>query len=1028
MEDKVFFVLPSLINDKLVTDDSDSYFLSILPRSVANDTCAVIMNDFSKRFDDLKFEAKNVITNVSEVVGCCLSFDIPKCELMSTGLRIYKRWLMNLGMFKNAKERNKYIQRIIKHISQPFDFNRFTVSVTASFYEDILQRILDMFTTTLLEVSYVFDKETWSLLFKVIIKITDSIFYWYNTYTDDPKEWRLGLLQKSISTIFKISLESGIKDQQIWSVYIKHCKKWSSNHYFVGEWIKDIKELSLLVFHEIMGEDCTSNSDLCKDAGRYDRNFLTLIFRNVLSCVDFVATNKSQSGLLQVQTTVSALLNDMIFLFQGNGILRNRFTGDVFFKLFGNALTTVSPHVSKSYNDGLSILISNLFLAVGKLEFINDELPAKLATIAFQISELGRSDLDASLIYYGKELFLQQRSFIPSASHRFLSIIKSFQYDTAFKTKYANFFASATSLTVSASHVVSRGSSSYSALIRSAFENLYNLGNELSYVEKFSLLSCLCFHGIDILLPIQKFVKGYKKSDINFFISLIYLLAAYIRKDPSITDEIASRDIYQILVEFTINCETDDPKKILVALSCLSSSILEWKSEFFYVKEHAFHLLSFINHLIQMSKVKKLKIKQALYLIISKMFVKAPFMEYFNKKIGCNNINEKTVEEKLNMRGSRKWYVTIGSSTLICFFQKEERMVILSRGPSGKTVWEVSDESKSQASMLRQCRLTIDDELPPPPDPELIRESVLGIGMSTSSLQSQRINMTEMDFVTPKEIFLEEINNTKNSYIKEFQTLMNWDRCSIKSNISGSFEQMRPRFVDFLLTMGLVDEANRLSVRLQPENDVLYECIDNYDRLETCPIHPAYIAHILPGDKTINISDYHYTRMTNVFKHFLSSVGQHIDVSNTDLPETKSPIPCIPFSCGFVALVAPALCNEKVKTDDNSFLYIIFNESTHEISSDLEIEVNAKHIIVIRPIYKDLYIVNELASRKHFISPFINEKILDIESLSFLISLLADLNASQLVKNCTGNSREDAFKPLVSESANSDLISQILSI
>ena len=133
------FMLPLLVQDNLVEDDSDEYaFVSYEKNSITNATKEVL-NQIGKYPSSISLKSKKRVTVIMEFMAVALSVYVEEYNYMTIARNFYREWLENSDIFGSMERQNKYLRRIIKQLSMPFKMEEKGhihkyVSLSSNFY------------------------------------------------------------------------------------------------------------------------------------------------------------------------------------------------------------------------------------------------------------------------------------------------------------------------------------------------------------------------------------------------------------------------------------------------------------------------------------------------------------------------------------------------------------------------------------------------------------------------------------------------------------------------------------------------------------------------------------------------------------------------------------------------------------------------------------------------------------------------------------------------------------------------------
>jgi hypothetical protein len=236
---------------------------------------------------------------------------------------------------------------------------------------------------------------------------------------------------------------------------------------------------------------------------------------------------------------------------------------------------------------------------------------------------------------------------------------------------------------------------------------------------------------------------------------------------------------------------------------------------------------------------------------------------------------------------------------------------------------------------------------------------------------------------------------------KEYSTWLDWNLYRLFTSFTEKAPYQRARAVDFLTTMGILDNQNSHWVRVQNSRFV-ERTIEEFDALDTTGIALIPITHLLPDDETTDFIPERFTRTTALLEQFLRDLGEPMELSDEvarrhQLPLLKTTVPIIPSVACYGALVAPSMG----KTEDdakkiaqevkNSLIHIIFNETDLQYNPPAGVKEN-RFVLVIRPTLKGFYYVWQIHELKEVLSPFAQEQTMSAQTIAFNLAVLLELS------------------------------------
>lgn len=996
----------------LLTEDADCYSLSTVPLDVAEAAAKIFLADFNSRMEKLDLTKKKRVKFIMEFTAVAFGFEIQEHAHIYTATKIYESWLKNLAMFGNAKRQNKFIKRMFKHMTQPFAFRAAMSKETfeTKFYPILLEilQIYDEFATT---SGSVLDDGNWEVLFKCILGITNSIVtYDYSGVMRD--ELQANLRQKAINIFFHICTIAGTTKSEIWSLFTEYCRNWSVNSDFIHVWGSYLRKLTNVVFSRVLKfqNDEKIEGGAYSNGKEIDSKTLNFLYHNVLYCINFDNTLKSPYNMYNFQLIILRILHDYSsFARKTSTFYIPRYPSKSFLQMFGPAITHVDLKLPAEYDDGLSTMLGSILLAAANLQFQpNDESRCKLLQLAYAFAKLGRPQLIASYLYHGSQVFSSWSDFLPFMSEGVLMFIPKIDYKKSGRYDTADLFHAATSMFISASEIYSRANNDFT-LISNAFQKLFsetphdsNKIALLTYATQFESINILAKIA-DVFAP-QNVRKNTTEDSVPYYCSLITLVGTVIRYKP---EYIYMVNQLRLIPQITTAVTTSDIRKLKDSDLCIAStlqfiiSVIEYSNDVLNVRENVnacFEFASFVQKCLDNDKKVPVKnkrlIKSLLTTVYARINIHFPSYEVFTRVQGEICGTEADIIEKYKMVGCRRYYFTISNSLLITFLEMPNGtppIIVLVRGPFGRIAWLIQDNFKADQEAILSTQLKpMDLKAPEPSQTEPYEsaetsDSALGIPKIEISGYSESDKALNDKFVS---IFTKWLSINDYGFMEKFG----------KEN-----PYLRPRVVDFLLTLGILDTTNKLKVIAQRERHDVTKIIKAFDKLDSIPKVPVQISHITLNDKELPNGP---IRNSEKMAQFMSNLGETMKIDGKY-------IVTMPISAGYAKFV----------DSENDFsVRLVFNESGY----DFVVPSQRKQLVTIAPIGNGFYRVGEKSPSREGVSPFSKgfEFIVSMKTLRFMLAANIDscvkyIGKFEVYEVCS--KRREIFKSLTDAKAQDDL-------
>jgi hypothetical protein len=334
-------------------------------------------------------------------------------------------------------------------------------------------------------------------------------------------------------------------------------------------------------------------------------------------------------------------------------------------------------------------------------------------------------------------------------------------------------------------------------------------------------------------------------------------------------------------------------------------------------------------------------------------------------------------------------YYTVGSSLLVTVLETpnpENPLVLIARGPSGRTVWTVRENAQGA---LPDPQLS--DEVRPETLPPAAPVAFAGEKLPDPVPDPIKLSAADLD---ARDDALRAI------YGPAYQTWLPAEDFGFAHPFNYKAPFQRPRVVDFLAGMGLFQKNNEMHLRAHKMSDKLATVLSKFDAIGNLTVVPIPLCHLLPSDTTLDYTPEHATRMTPLMEQFLKKIAEPIQISDEAaadrrLPAFKSSVPVIPCGDGFAAIISPAMCKDGAGEwlrSQRGTIRIFFDEADFEVKH--AITPGPGWVLIIKPAVNGLYYVWQVHDGSSVISPFASKQLLSAKTIAFYIALVLDLAQS----------------------------------
>ncbi|OHT00923.1 hypothetical protein TRFO_32273 [Tritrichomonas foetus] len=882
---------------------------------------------------------------------------------------------------------------------------------------------------------------------KTLIGICDSLYDFDFSKYIQPNE-ASKLRRHAFSTCFNITIRSNIKDKQNWELLTKYCFKWSVHCDFILTWDTYINFLFKHFLSKIysLPNDCidkiTDFNHQNTDINFLFSKFLLLhdykksISSSNLLCITYSAISTMKSTALKICNQKS---REKLFIL--------KFPLDGFLRLVGKFLT-FSPNINEiQYDQAFSINIRTIIEIISFFHCNEDKID--IINLISYISLFLNSPHQLSIgafLFSANYLFESNKQILPFIAETVFKIIPIYNTKTLSCIHNDDGYAKFTSLFISSSEIIHGD-------LTKIFTNAWNIAD--SYESRF-LLICYsinnksCYHFvINQILQLFSNEKDIRAILMNSkdkkAISYVLGCIEYIGCASKISKTFAQYLNETELVCLILNCiQMVNPSKITlfmkIALAGLQMAInlIEWTDNIFHSKNNSasiFIFYEFLNSGILERKTRnrssiitpkqgneqkaylrshpnkdtkskrKSCLRKQIYslanMMISRINIHLPIHDYFSHKyMSSSLINEEFVIKTLNVKEdlSKISYYTVGNSLLVSFIEafddeNGEKLIILTRGQFGKSIWTINDDYKGLLPNPKRS-----DEVNPtilqPPKQTNLPENL--DKQDNKSHNKPTFNSNGIIAQLKTSDLLQVDKNLRNKYENSYIEWINWDdQDLLMIPFENKTNHHRPRICDFLTTLGIIENHNANHVRPQTYSNHIHDVIKKLDEVDNVILVPIEVIHILPSDQSLLNIEKSRNRMTNSLQSFLQQIGEPLEIEDGLI------VPSIPIINAFIIIVLTDqlnILNQNGKWKnklENPAVTLVFNDTNHKINILEQVSngIYAKHLLLtIKPSINGLYTVSQNIKPKDLhISTFADQMTISPKAIAFNLMMTLEM-------------------------------------
>ena len=1013
-------MLPSLIENGLIPDDSAHYAFTSYPQNVISSAAITVVSDFANRMDEISLTSMKRIKAVEEYLAVALALPMKHTDLMITSRNIFRKWLEKPAMFGNVEKQNKYVCRILQHLTLPFAMREPEPEIFKTSFNSLLNTILNDFKYFHTTHGTWLTKETWVLIMNLLIGICDAVL-WYDFTPYLQKNDIAKLRQKAVDTYFSTVQLSGLTDDAVWNKFFEYCKKWTVCFDFIRVWGKSLTKLFVFLNLRIYKPGFEPQQQPFQEGVYTAENQITnemvgYIFHHFVFAIDRPRMTEGAPELLKEFATNMFQITDTA---QALGDVTSdffvkRFPAIPFLKIFGSFFT-FAPVLSENFDEPVSTLINSIIAILSNFQFEdNDPIISKLLAYIIRRSTPDHMPPLAMFLNSAYKLYRHNNKILPYVSNYALQMMP--QLNPAKATRIVNdaFFATCTSLLISATETLIHQKDvvpKYQAAFNMLWKNTTRSDVQFQLLAYGSHLQVNSVERIALFFNESTYKQMTTDSLNSLFIAgLIYLLCVQLRSYPEqVSKSIVQLELVQKITSNVMSTDAsrlDNFELLVCAVLQFLLNTIEWGRGIYNNKASltsVFQFTEFIHKSIKKyAKAKKSKkqsekerdtcqwIDKNKYFIQSivddingRLNVHFPLKDYFSRRANSSvEISEENIAEMLGLKDYTTRYFSVIHEILVSFVENKDGsgpLILMSRGHHGKAVFIVEENLKRGSTEIQLSDVVKPEQLPP-----------------VGSTQKQEPLITAVDDLglAPTIPDIEEDDKLiRTKFAKTFDEWLDISKLSYIPALTENQPYKRPRVVDFITKMGLLVGNDTYNLRAFTHTSLVKAAIKTMDSFDNAFFTPVIITHILPSDKSLNIMGLSQ-RMTPLMSKFLHEIAEPMQISDecadaSNLPHFRSSVPCIPLTRGHIAFVSAALAKDEFEStklkEASSFVKIIFNETDY----DLKITPEKKPkdlLLLIRPKTNGLYHVTQVQVPPDMYSTFAEEQTLTVRTIAFNIT------------------------------------------
>ena len=1008
MSEPYYFMLPLLIENGLCKDDRDNYSFVTYPRDVISKAAVIVVADMAERLDSIPLDKKKRVKTVIEYMAVALSLKIQHVSLMNAARLMYRKWFTDPSLFGSRERQNKFLQRLIKQLSLPFAMrDPDSVDIFKRDFNPLLNNILGDLMFAIENLGSMFTYETWDTFLSVSLGISEAVLrYKFGSLIAvvDAEN----LKQRAVSLVYSLFELSELRQDELWDRFKEYTMRWSEYLDYVKVWGRQLSLLFVLLNTRIykLPMECPFVAGVYTKESPIPDDQVKFLFHKFLSLIDTKKPQLDPLVLREMALIMSRLTYEAQSIAEFEGDILKRYPAKPFLKLFGRFMTEM-PHMSTNFDEAMSILVDTLLVIMGDFDIDPKETVDRLIGYITSKATTLHMEVGAAFVNRANILFSRNYSILPFAATHAMTLIAHFNPMGALRLIDDDFWANMTALFISSTELLKSGTPANDIVL--SHEKIWK-SMELLPVRH-QLLALGPMIGVDIM---PKFIATFsdsalreltcKPEGIPYLAAVILLMGVTARFDPGFPDSMLKSQLLKTFCQAVVKVDIrriDNYELVLAGALQAILNFLTYCPGMMKDEETISALLVFMNELRPLINEYATANKnngipeftRSLYdQVYFRMCTKMPAQDYFTRRRDSSNeINEERLIELHGLKNTTTTHFTIGGVVFVSFIETEQLKdpcLIFIRGPHGKSCFRVDDVKQFDDVPTRLYEYLRKECLVEPAEVE--------IGDGAKECEDPYIRVK--DIVT-KDKFAEIDKSMKDAYAKDFS---NWlgEKYGYRTPFSEVTPFHRLRAADFLSTLGLLHNGNCDKIAIIKDQDAIRRVIKQFDELESLPILPVSITHLLPSDKTYHDCKIDYVpgetskRMTPLLRTFLQEIGEPMTLyeNNAGLPALRTSVPTIPSCQSFIAFFTPAMAKteEGAKAlydmGEQASLKIIFNETDFNLRYR-ERENPRQQVLFVKPNINGLYHVKQVQCPKDFLSPFAAAQLMTARTLGFFIAI-----------------------------------------
>ena len=1011
MSEPYYFMLPLLIERNLLKDDRDDYSFVTYPRDAISKVAIIVVADMAERLDSIPLDKKKRVKTVIEYMAVALSLKIQHVSLMNAARLMYRKWFTDPSIFGDVERQNKFLRRLIKQLSLPFAMrDPESPEIFKRDFNPLLNNIIGDLQFAIENIGSLFTYETWDTFLSVTIGISEAVLS-YRFGTLIAAVDAENLKQRAVSLVYSLFELSGLKQDALWDRFKENALMWSHYIDYVKVWGRQLTLLFVLLNARIykLPMECPFVAGVYKPESPIPDENIKFLFHKFLYLLDTKKSMADPAVLREVALIMARLACEAQAIAEFDGDMMKRYPAKPFLKLFGRFLTEIPP-LSAAFDEALSMIVDTLLVIMSEFDIDAKETVPRL--IGYVASKATTIHMEISAAYLNRAncLFSRNYAVLPFAATHALSLIVHFNPSGAPRLVDDYFWANVTGLLISSCELLK--AEGVTGDISAAHEKIWKMMDLLPV--RHQLLALAPMIGVDIM---PKFVATFSNAvlgelthdskGIPYLSAVFLLMGVTARFIPEFEAAMLKNGLLKLFCESIVKIDIrriDNYELVLAGALQAILNFLNYCPKMMQDPENISALLVFMYELRPLINEYNAaapnngipEFTRSLYdQVYHKMSVNMPTLDFFTRRRDSSNeINEQRIIELHGLKDARIVYFTISDSILISFIETEnlkDPCLIFVRAPHGKTCFRV-DELKQFDDVRARLNELLRKECLKDPE-ELVLQDV-AIREDDHSVRI-KVGIT-------KDEFSRMDSPIKEYYSKDFSTWLG-EKYGFMTPFSDVTPFHRSRCADFIAGLGLVRNKNMAKINIITDLEAVKKVIEGFDRLESLPILPVSVSHILPSDKSYHDCKVDFVpgetskRMTPLLQRFLQEIGEPMVLreDTPGLPPLRTSVSTLPSCQSIIAFFTPSMAKTeegaKMLYDmgEQASLKIIFNETDFNLRYKLK-ENPRQQVLFVKPNVNGMYHVKQVHCPKDFLSPFAAEQLMTARTFGFFIAICVE--------------------------------------